>query len=103
MIAKKQESSLRFNQLIDALFSPAELCPVAAAVALAPAGGKPLGDGNDLQGSQVTLSANAMIAALGCDLLPPLCSRLFAKPLLRTLCCLLKRALHLKLAGHAFA
>lgn len=89
MIAEKQESRLQFNQLIDALFASSETWPSVVSAAFPLASGKPLDDGNDIPLSK--------------DVLPPLCGRLFSNPPVRTLCCLLKQALHLKLAGHAFA
>jgi hypothetical protein len=89
MIAEKQESRVQLNQLIDALFASSEPWPVAVSAAFPLANGKPLDDGNDTPSSK--------------DVLPPLCGRLFSSPLVRTLCYLLKQALHLKLAGHAFA
>jgi hypothetical protein len=94
MIAKKQESGVQFNQLI---FPPVEL-----SAAISRARGKPLDAGNDIPWSKVTLD-DAMQMPLGSDALAPWCGRFLANPFLRTLCCLLKQALPLKLAGHAFA
>jgi hypothetical protein len=102
MIARKQQSGLQFNQLIDARFSPVAYWPVAVSAAIG-AKGKPLGYGDDIPWSKVRPLGDAIHIALGRDALAPWGARSCANQLLRTLCCLLKQALHLKLAGHAFA
>ena len=93
MIAEKQESSVRFSRLIDALFPPAEFRP--------PVPGSY--HGTEIPLPKLALPDETMTMALGLDALLPCCRQFFWNPLLRTLSCLLKQALHLILAGHAFA
>jgi hypothetical protein len=100
MIAQKQKSSVQFSRLADAIQSPAEVWPLMVAAAfLAPRGWR-LGDGNRARRPEAAPASDGVaIAAMRDTLRSDLSRNLFRG------CSsyLLRQALHLKLAGHAFA